>query len=189
MQLHPTSEVSVSRLTEVTDEHVAELADVLLDCVEGGASVGFMSPLDLAKALAFWNEAAAAVGRGERALVIAEDETGIVGVVQLVLALPENQPHRAHLTKMLVLRRARRQGVGRALLVAAESVAVECGRTLVVLDTVSGSDAERLYVTLGWQRVGTIPGYALWPNGDPCDSTVYYRELEPVATKSAIAER
>jgi GNAT superfamily N-acetyltransferase len=93
------------------------------------------------------------------------------------LNLPENQPHRADLTKMLVHRRVRRQGLGAALLQAAEAMARECGRTLLVLDAVTGGDAERLYERMGWQRVGVIPGYALFPRGGLCSTTVFYRDL------------
>jgi GNAT superfamily N-acetyltransferase len=159
---------------------VAEgLADVLLDCVEGGASVGFMLPLSRDKALAFWHNALASAARGERIVLVAEDpESGtIVGTVQVVLAMPENQPHRADVAKMQVHRRARRRGLGEALMRAAEAAAREAGRTLLVLDTVTGSDAERLYARLGWKRCGEIPGYALWPRGGLCSTTVFYREL------------
>jgi ribosomal protein S18 acetylase RimI-like enzyme len=97
--------------------------------------------------------------------------------VQLILSLPENQPHRAEVAKMLVHRRARRHGLGEDLMRAAESAAREAGRTLLVLDTVTGADAERLYARLGWQRVGEIPNYALWPNGGFCSTTVFYRDL------------
>ena len=114
---------------------------------------------------------------GERALLVAEDERGICGTVHVVLAQPENQPHRADVTKMLVHRRARRRGCGAALLRAAEAMARAAGRTLLVLDTVSGSDAARLYERLGWQRVGDIPGYALMPEGGLVATTVYYRTL------------
>jgi GNAT superfamily N-acetyltransferase len=108
--------------------------------------------------------------------LIVEDARGVCGTVQLVLAQPENQPHRADLAKMLVHRRARRQGVGAALLAAAEVTARECGKTLLVLDTASDS-AERLYARQGWTRVGVIPNYAILPAGGPCSTTVYYREL------------
>jgi GNAT superfamily N-acetyltransferase len=97
--------------------------------------------------------------------------------VQLVLAQPENQPHRADLAKMLVHGRARRQGLGAALMRAAESTARECGKTLLVLDTVTGGDAERLYDRLGWTRVGVIPNYALFPQGGFCGTTVFFRDL------------
>jgi phosphinothricin acetyltransferase len=98
--------------------------------------------------------------------------------VQLVLDLPENQPHRADLAKLLVPRRARRQGLGTGLIRAAESWARECGKTLLVLDAVTGGDAARLYQCLGWVQVGDIPGYALMPGGEICSTTVFYRDLE-----------
>jgi GNAT superfamily N-acetyltransferase len=159
---------------------VAEaLADVLLDCVEGGASVGFMHPLPRSKALAFWQNALASAARGERIVLVGEDveSNTIEGTVQVVLATPENQPHRADVAKMQVHRRARRRGLGAALMRAAEAAAREAGRTLLVLDTVTGSDAERLYARLGWQRCGVIPDYALWPRGGLCSTTVFYRVL------------
>jgi len=156
------------------------LADVLLDCVEGGASVGFMHPLPRAKAVAFWEGVLASAGRGERIVLVAEevDTRTIVGTVQVLLTMPDNQPHRADVAKMQVHRRARRRGLGAALMRAAEAAAREAGRTLLVLDTVTGSDAERLYTRLGWTRCGVIPGYALWPRGGLCSTTVFYRELE-----------
>ena len=160
------------------------LTDALLDCVEGGASVSLMWPLPRAKALAFWQNALASAERGERIVLIAEEaaqtgstSTAVVGTVQVVLDLPENQPHRGDVAKMLVHRRARRHGLGAQLMRAAEDSAREAGRTLLVLDTVTGGDAERLYARLGWQRVGVIPGYALWPHGGLCDTTVFYRTL------------
>jgi GNAT superfamily N-acetyltransferase len=170
--------IGIRRLHGTTDRELAELADVLLDCVEGDASIGFMHPLSRARALTFWREIADAVLRGERALLVAEDAEGIVGTVQLVLDLPENQPHRADLSKMLVHRRARRRGAGAALLRGAEDVARSTGRSLLVLDTAS-ADAERLYERGGWQRVGTVPGFALMPDGSPCDTTFFYRLLDP----------
>jgi GNAT superfamily N-acetyltransferase len=166
----------VQRPVTVSDRHVEGLADVLIDCVDGGASVSFMHPLPRAKALEFWRGVADGVARGERALLIAEDGGGVIGTVQLILHQPENQPHRADLSKMLVHRRARRRGVGAALLRAAEGAARECGKSLLVLDTAS-DDAERLYARLGWQRCGVIPGYALLPHGGLCDTTFFYRIL------------
>ena len=138
--------------------------------------MSFMLPLPVAKAVDFWRRIADGVARGERVLLVAEDSGSIVGTVQLILAQPENQPHRADLSKMLVHRRVRRRGVGAALLRAAEDVARDCGKSLLVLDTAS-SDAERLYASLGWQRCGVIPGYALLPQGGLCDTTVFYRTL------------
>ena len=168
---------AVRRLWRVTEAQVQGLAEVLIDCVEGGASVSFMHPLPMTQAIEFWRRVADAVARGERALLVAGDARGVVGTVQLVLDQPENQPHRADLSKMLVHRRARRRGLGAALMWAAESTGRECGKSLLVLDTVSGSDAERLYARLGWQRVGTIPGYSLLPRGGLCATTYYYRTL------------
>src|SRR5712671_1411773 len=168
---------SPRRLDALDDAHIDGLADVLIDCVEGGASVSFMHPLPRDRAVAFWRRVARGVAAGERALLVAEDARGLCGTVQLVLDQPENQPHRADLSKMLVHRRARRQGLGAALMRAAEAMARECGKTLLVLDAVSGGDAERLYERLGWQRVGVIPGYALFPQGGLCSTTVFYRHL------------
>ena len=167
----------IRRITDPSPAELAGLADVLFDCVAGGASVGFMQPLDRVRALAFWHKVAEGIRRGERALLVAEDEAGIVGTVQLVLDLPENQPHRADLAKMLVHRRGRRHGLGAALMRAAEALARDCGRSLLVLDTVTGGDAERLYARLGWQRCGDIPGFALWPQGGLCATTYFYRTL------------
>src|SRR6266542_589042 len=123
--------MAIRRLESVDDAQVDALADVTIDCVEGGASVGFMHPLAPAKARAFWRRVAAGVAAGERALLVASDEAGIVGTVQLVLDLPDNQPHRAELVKMLVHRRARRRGLAAALMRAAEQTARECGKTLL----------------------------------------------------------
>ena len=166
----------VRRLQQLTPEQIDTLAGVLIDCVEGGASVSFMHPLSPQRARAFWQDVADELPGGTRALLVAEDEQGIVGTVQLLLAQPENQPHRADLAKMLVHRRARQQGVGATLLAAAEQLAREGGKTLLVLDTAS-AEAERLYARAGWQRCGTVPGYALLPRGGLCATTFFYREL------------
>jgi GNAT superfamily N-acetyltransferase len=168
---------SIRRLHDVDTASLEGLADVLVDCVDGGASVSFMAPMTREKAAAFWRRVADGVAKGERALLVAEDALGICGTVQLILDLPENQPHRADVAKMLVHRRARRQGLGEALMRAAESIALECGRTLLVLDTVTGADGERLYARLGWQRAGAVPRYALMPGGGYCSTTFFYRDL------------
>ncbi|MFP3891566.1 GNAT family N-acetyltransferase [uncultured Ralstonia sp.] len=158
------------------------LADVLVDCVEGGASVSFMWPLPRDKALAFWRGVAEGVARDERALLIAEDAAGaILGTVQLILAQPENQPHRADVAKMLVHRRARRQGIAQRLMAAVDEVARAEGKTVLVLDTVTGGDAERLYARAGWQRVGVVPNYALMPDGAFCGTTFFTKQVEPAA--------
>jgi GNAT superfamily N-acetyltransferase len=154
------------------------LADVLLDCVEGGASVSFMWPLSRERAVAFWRRVAEGVARGERVLLIAEDADGrIVGTVQMIVALPENQPHRADVAKMLVHRRARRRGVAQGLMDALDAEARREGKTVLVLDTVTGGDAERLYERAGWQRVGVVPKYALMPDGPFCSTTFFYKHL------------
>ena len=168
---------TIRRLDSVDDTQVEGLADLLVDSVDAGASVGFMYPLTKAKSVAFWRRVADGVAAGERALLIAEDETGIVGTVHLMLALPENQPHRADVTKMLVHPRARRRGLGAALMEAAEQMARDLGKTLLVLDTVTGSDAERLYARLGWVRVGEIPDFALLAHGGLWGTVVFYRKL------------
>jgi GNAT superfamily N-acetyltransferase len=164
------------RVAALTDAQIGELAEVLIDCVEGGASVSFMHPLTRERAAAYWQGVSRSVAAGERALLVDGDAHGICGTVQLLLAQPENQPHRADLSKMLVHRRARRRGLGAALMRAAETAARECGKTVLVLDTAS-ADAERLYERMGWVRVGLIPNYALLPQGGLCATTVYYREL------------
>jgi GNAT superfamily N-acetyltransferase len=157
---------------------VPALANVLIDCVEGGASVGFMPPVTIEKATRFWRMVAEGVARDERILLVAVDgDGGIVGTVQLIVSLPENQPHRADVAKMLVHRRARRRGVAQRLLQAVEAVAREEGKALLVLDAVTGGDAARLYARSGWERVGDIPHYALMPDGAPCSTTVFYKAL------------
>lgn len=158
---------------------IPALSAILIDCVDGGASVSFMAPLSEAKARAFWQGVAEGVAAGERILFAASnDRSGdMLGTVQVILRQPENQPHRADVAKMLVLRKARRHGLGARLMRAAEAGAREAGKTLLVLDTVSGTDAARLYERLGWIRAGEVPGYALWPDGRPCPTTFYYRSL------------
>ena len=172
--------IDVRCTISICERQIQELSDVLIDCVEGGASVSFMNPLSRPKAEAFWRNAAAAAERGERVLLVAVNaEDLIVGTVQVVFAQPENQPHRADVAKMLVHRRYRKAGVGAALLAAAEAKAVLCGKTLLVLDTVTGADGERLYARHGWQRCGEIPNYALWPDGRPCATTIFYKFIAP----------
>jgi GNAT superfamily N-acetyltransferase len=169
---------SVRRVHALDDTLIDGLTDLLIDCVEGGASVSFMSPLTRERAGAFWRTVGRELAAGERAVLVADDERGVCGTVQLVLAQPENQPHRADLAKMLVHRRVRRQGLGAALMHAAEAMGRDCGKTVLVLDAVTGGDAERLYARLGWQRVGEIPRYALMPDGGFCSTTYFYRNLD-----------
>ena len=158
--------------------HVDALADVLVDCVDGGASVSFMAPLAREKAEAFWRGVADGVAAGDRLLLVAEERDGeLLGTAQVVFAWPENQPHRGDLAKVLVRRSARRRGVAAALMRAAEEAARAAGRTLLVLDAVTGGDAERLYARLGWTRVGVVPDYALMPDGRPCATTFFWKAL------------
>jgi len=172
------SDFTVRRLHALTSREFGGLCEVLIDCVEGGASVSFMRPMTLAKAADFWRGVAASMARGERALIVAEDSEGrILGTAKALWAEAENQPHRADIAKMLVHSSARRLGVGAAVLRAAESAARESGRNVLVLDTASDA-AERLYERSGWQRVGTIPDFALMPDGARCDTVVYYKRLD-----------
>jgi GNAT superfamily N-acetyltransferase len=166
--------LKIRRLFAPTETEIAQLADVLVDCVEGGASVSFMLPLTRDRAIEFWRSIASGIDR--RVLLVAEDDRGICGTVQLIFAEPENQPHRADVSKMIVHRRARRQGIATALMRELEKAARECGRTLLVLDT-ADPEAERVYERTGWTRLGTIPKYALRPNGGFCDTVVFYRDL------------
>ncbi len=168
--------MKLQQLHQVSAAQQDQLAEVLHNCVHGGASVSFMLPFSMNDAHAFWQGVAQGVASGERALIVAEDQGRICGTVQLVLAQPPNQPHRADLAKMLVHRSARGQGVGAALLQHAENVARAAGKTLLVLDTAS-PEAERLYTRGGWVRCGRVPGYALLPQGGLCDTHFFYREL------------
>lgn len=168
------------RRVSVTDVEasIQDLTDILIDCVEGGASVSFMSPLSRETARRFWRKIAEGVVRGERALLVAEDADGrIVGTVQLVMDQPENQPHRADVSKMLVHRNARRQGIAQRLMMEIEQIARGEGKTVLVLDTTTGGDAERVYARAGWQRVGDVPDYALMPDGQLSGTTFYYKHL------------
>ena len=168
--------LEVVRLTALGDADIAGLGAVLADCVAGGASVSFMLPMTQEKAAAYWRALAPAVACGECIVLAASDAHGICGTVSLNLRQPENQPHRADVAKMLVHRRARRAGVGAALLAAAEEAARHARRTLLVLDTAS-ADAERVYARAGWTLVGEIPDYALWPGGGLCPTRVFYKKL------------
>ena len=170
--------ITIRRLDAAeTRAAVPALAGVLLDCVRGGASVSFMADMTPEQAEAFWQGVAEAQVADGRAVLVAEDADGVLGVVEVIPAGPPNQPHRADIAKMLVHRRARRRGAGEALMRAAEATAREMGKTLLTLDTVTGGVAERLYARLGWVAIGSIPNYALMPDGEPCATTVFYKAL------------
>jgi len=155
---------------------IPALSEVLIDCVEGGASIGFVLPMTVAKAEAFWRDVASAVAAGTTHLLVARDGAGIAGTVQLQKATKENQPHRADVSKLLVHRRARRSGIGGRLMREVERLAAREGRRVLVLDTAT-PEAERLYVRTGWQRCGEIPDYALLPDGSLCDTIVYWKHV------------
>jgi GNAT superfamily N-acetyltransferase len=172
------SGVEVRRLsaTEVR-EQLSLLAEVLCDCVKGGASVSFMAPFSQDEARAAFEAVAPEVESGRRILLAAFADGVLVGTVQVLHALPPNQLHRADIAKLLVHRSARRRGVARMLMERAEVEAYLENKMLLVLDTVTGGDAERLYERLGWTKAGVIPGYALFPDGSPCDTTIFWKEL------------
>jgi ribosomal protein S18 acetylase RimI-like enzyme len=156
---------------------IGELAEVLADCVNGGASVNFMLPYGPDDAAAFFrNKVVGAIARGEIVLLAAKCGGRIVGTVQLGLDTPPNQPHRGEIRKLLVHRDARNAGVGAALMERIEDIAKARGRTLLILDTASDS-AERLYERRGWQRLGSIPDYALNPDGRFCDTIIFWKKL------------
>ena len=168
---------NIHRLDAVTPAQIDQLCNVLIDCVEGGASISFMLPMTREKAERFWRGVAEGVANNERVLLAAQNDAGeIIGSVQVVLSQPENQPHRADISKMIVHRSARKQGFAAALMLAAEAEALREGKTVLVLDTAS-DDAERIYRRLGWQACGVIPDYALLPGGELCATTCFYKRL------------
>jgi GNAT superfamily N-acetyltransferase len=172
-----TEQTAPFQIRRATAADLEPLADVLIDAVEGGASVGFMLPLPRDRAVGFCRDALASAARGDRIILVAEDAAGLAGTVQVVLAMPDNQPHRGEIVKLQVHRRARRRGLAATLMRAVADEARAAGKTLLVLDTVTDSDADRLYVRLGWQRCGVIPDYALWPGGGLCATTIFYLPL------------
>lgn len=156
---------------------VDELAEVLFDCVDGGASIGFMAPFTRRDASEWFAGVVPAVEDGSRVLLAAYDETGVVGTVQIAYPWQPNQPHRGDITKLLVHRRGRGRGIGRALMERAEAEAHADGKTLLVLDAVTGGDAFRLYLRLGWVAVGDVPDFALYPDGRLCSTTFFYKRI------------
>ena len=170
--------IEIRRLGSVeVDEQLDALAGVLFDCVAGGASVSYLTPFSHEDARAAFKAVAAELEQGRRLLLAAFTNGDLVGTVQVILALPPNQPHRAEIAKLLVHRSARRRGIAQLLMERAEVEARVEGKTLLVLDTVTGDNAERLYERLGWTRVGVIPGYALYPDRRPCDTTIFWKTL------------
>ena len=157
--------------------HRGALAEVLLDCVRGGASVSFMASLTASEAESFFDRVCDGVARGDYILLAAFDEGEVVGTVHLHTATPPNQPHRADVAKLLVRRSARGKGIAARLMASVEDEARSAGRTLLVLDTVTGDPADHLYRKLGWTAAGTIPNYALYPDGRYCDTTIFFKQL------------
>ena len=162
---------------DALERHMEGFAALLVDAVEGGASVNFMLPFASDQARAYWRGIVPAVADGRIVLFAALAGGRVLGSVQLHPAPQPNQTHRADIAKLLVHSTARRQGLGRALMAAAEASALAHGRTLLTLDTIAGSDAERLYPALGYRRAGVIPGYARMPDGPLGDTVVFYKTL------------
>lgn len=164
---------------DVLRTELADFSQLLTACVQAGASIGFMAPFGLEKAEAFWAGIADKVGAGDRLIWTARDEStgALLGTVQLIIGLPDNQPHRGDVAKLMVSPKARRRGVARQLMLALEDEARARGLRTLVLDTVTGSPADALYRQLGWIEVGPVPDYELFPDGTPCSTTFFYRAL------------
>lgn len=156
---------------------IPRLAALLVDAVASGASVNFMAGFSQTEAEAFWHGQMDGIRAGQRLLLVAETDGAIMGTVIVRFASQPNQQHRADVNKMLVDSRQRRRGIGRRLLDGAEAAAHAAGRTLLVLDTETGSSGHRLYAATGWVEVGTIPGYALSPDGHASGATIFYKTI------------
>ena len=163
---------------------IRALARLLVDAVDSGAGVSFLAGLTDGEAEAWWRSVLT-TSPTRAIILVARDVEGIVGTVQLQPSWAPNQPHRADVAKLLVHRRARRRGIGRALMDSLERAASAAGFTLLLLDTCKGYDAERLYASSGWVRVGEVPGFAMNPDGTPCDTVFFYKQLAQGDTVSA----
>ncbi|MEF2072513.1 GNAT family N-acetyltransferase [Consotaella aegiceratis] len=166
----------------------AALAELLIETVAGGGSVSFMHPLAMAPAEAFWAAALASAGRGERVVLGAFAGEDLVGTVSLLLDLPPNQPHRAEIAKLMTRKAYRGQGVGTALMRAAEALAIERERSLLVLDTAGEEGAAPFYERLGYTRAGEIPDFALKPHGGLTSTILFWKRL-PVRAKAGRESR
>jgi GNAT superfamily N-acetyltransferase len=170
--------VEIRRLDAVEARpHIGALAEILLDCVAGGASIGFMASLTKEAAEAFFEKVLASVQQGERMLFAAFVDSEPAGTVQLIPAVMDNQTHRADVAKLLVHRTARGRGIATALMQHAEEAARLAGKTVLVLDTCQGGEAERLYLRLGWTKAGVVPNYALFPDGSSCDTVIFWKTI------------
>jgi GNAT superfamily N-acetyltransferase len=173
-----TEQIEVRRLRPAeARERLDALAGVLADCVAGGASVGYMDPFSHAEARAVYEDYVRDAEQGRRIILGAFLDGNLVGTAQLVVAVPPNQPHRADVARVLVHRSARRRGFAQRLMEQLEQEARAEGKTLLVLDAVTGGDAARLYERLGWNEAGVIPNYALYPDGQFCDTTVFWKAV------------
>jgi GNAT superfamily N-acetyltransferase len=168
--------IRIESLRVATDQSVDELSAVLLDAVDDNAGISFMKGLTHAEAAAWWRKVIGSLPT-RAALLVARDDEGIVGTVQLQPAWPPNQPHRADVAKLMVHRRGRGNGVARALMTELERHAREQGFTLLVLDTCKGGAAEKLYTSMDWRRIGEVPKFALNPDGSWCGAVFFYKQL------------
>lgn len=174
-----SNEIQINQIYDLDNPLIINgLIELLIDCVHEGASIGFLYPLTPYRAKTYWQNIAASVANKHKILLIAQtQDSSILGSVQLQIHLPENQPHRANVEKLMVLSKHRKSGIGRALMDAVEHFASIAGKTLLVLDTATGSEAEHLYSKLGWQPVGMIPNYAKWPDGQMTSTTFFYKQI------------
>ena len=171
-------DVSIERIGgHAAAKDIRALAELLLDAVDSGAGVSFLSDLTLDVAETWWRSVLTSSSPRAVILVARERDGNVVGTVQLQPAWAPNQPHRADVAKLIVHRRARRRGIARLLMDALERAAGDAGFTLLLLDTCKGYDAERLYESTGWVRVGEVPGFALNPDGSLCDTVFFYKQL------------
>jgi len=159
------------------ERRIDELGVILRDAVENGASVNFLAGFTQDEAETFWRGQLAGIADGGRHLLVAEDGARLIGTVVLTKAPQPNQPHRADIGKMLVLATHRRRGIGRRLLEAAETLARNEGRTLLMLDTTLGSSGDMLYRSCGWTQYGIVPGHALSTLGVPTATAFFYKEV------------
>ncbi|MEY3233686.1 GNAT family N-acetyltransferase [Aquidulcibacter sp.] len=170
--------MQIRAVTEAPDPHQLEdLCALLIDAVEGGASLGFLKPLDEARARTYWEGVSKAVQAGDKALLVAEIGGAILGTVQVVLDMPQNQPHRSEISKMIVHTRVRQLGLGMRLLEAAEERARFAGKSLMMLDTQTGSAAEHLYKKAGYSPLPPLPDYALTPDGELAPTTIFWKRI------------
>ncbi|MEJ1979277.1 MAG: GNAT family N-acetyltransferase [Acetobacteraceae bacterium] len=169
------------------EARLGALSDILVDAVAHGASVNFMAGFSAAEGQGFWRNQLAGIASGEKRLFVGEDGKQLVATVMLMFAHQPNAPHRAEIGKMLVLSSARRQGLGRRLLAAAEAAARDAGRTLLMLDTETGSSGDKLYRSCGWTAIGGVPGHAFTPDGRLAETTLFYKVLDSQHRPPAVA--